>query len=914
MHQPTLTALEFPRIQQELAARTSCRLGAELALAAGPLPSLEAARAVQQETTEARALLDAGRAIPFGGIQDVRGPVERAAAGGVLTVEQLTAVADTIYGCRTLHRFLTQHAGSAPRLARYAEQFGQFDPIEEEIRRCIERGTVSDRASRALREIRGEIATLEGRIQDRLQSLLRQHRSHLQEALITTRNGRYVIPIKASARSQVPGTVHGASASGATLFVEPEAVARLSAELETWRAMEAAEVEQVLTRLSGLVAEQAERLAATLEAVAQLDLIVARGRLSQAWDARPVRWNEAGEVDLIDARHPLLGPRAIGNRIRLSPDRRMLIVTGPNTGGKTLLLKTLGLLVAIAQSGMHVPVGEGSTLCFFDQLFADIGDQQSLEQSLSTFSGHIANVAPMLAVADRRTLVLLDELGSGTDPHEGTALGIALLEAFQAKGAYVLVTTHLREIKEFGRTTPGCQIAGMGFDGESLKPTYRLVYGTLGESHGLEIAGRAGLPAAVVQRARELLYGRPGGGSESPAREVRPASAVLVTPGAPSEASTPMQPTTQLAPATARPPRAPSEASTPMQPATQLASMTATSWDVRRETAVSTPLGPDPTGTSLTRAPASILVASPAMTSAPPPDATASAAPSPGSGPLVLEAVSPRRCRTWDGEAEREVTVAESLRRELPDGLLPGDLPVLRGGQIVAVRPRRNAPAWRDADTQRETPLAANVTRLLILLSAHKPDFHASVLARHLLYAEYHGLDAAVCITKADMVQRGQLERWLAPFRNAGVETLAVDLTSDSGLDDLRRLLVGGQTESGVPAILANPGAGKSTLYQRLGAAEPRRAKGPSYEARAVRLPGTGWVIDLPSLRDLGMWKPDLHAGLRDFRPFAARCLSPGCLHRNEKGCAVRAATEDGELNARRYHLYLQLLKALGWG
>lgn len=913
MHQPTLTALEFPRIQQGLAARTSCRLGADLALAAGPLPSLEAARAVQQETTEARALLDAGRAIPFGGIQDVRGPVERAAAGGVLTVEQLTAVADTIYGCRTLHRFLTQHAGAAPRLARYAKQFGQFDPIEEEIRRCIERGTVSDRASRALREIRGEIATLEGRIQDRLQSLLRQHRSHLQEALITTRNGRYVIPIKASARSQVPGTVHGASASGATLFVEPEAVARLSAELETWRAMEAAEVEQVLTRLSGLVAEQAERLAATLEAVAQLDLIVARGRLSQAWDARPVRWNEAGEVDLIDARHPLLGPRAIGNRIRLSPDRRMLIVTGPNTGGKTLLLKTLGLLVAIAQSGMHVPVGEGSTLCFFDQLFADIGDQQSLEQSLSTFSGHIANVAPMLAVADRRTLVLLDELGSGTDPHEGTALGIALLEAFQAKGAYVLVTTHLREIKEFGRTTPGCQIAGMGFDGESLKPTYRLVYGTLGESHGLEIAGRAGLPAAVVQRARELLYGRPGGGSESPAREVRPASAVRVTPGAPSEASTSMQ-SALLAPATARPPGASSEACTPMQPATQLASMTATSWDVRRETAVSTPLGPDPTGPSLTRAPASILVASPAMTSAPAPDATAGSAPSPGSGPLVLEAVSPRRCRIWDGEAEREVTVAESLQRELPDGLLPGDLPVLRGGQIVAVRPRRNAPAWRDADTQRETPLAANVTRLLILLSAHKPDFHAPVLARHLLYAEYHGLDAAVCITKADMGQRGQLERWLAPFRNAGVETLAVDLTSDSGLDDLRRLLVGGQTENGGPAILANPGAGKSTLYQRLGAAEPRRAKGPSYEARAVRLPGTGWVIDLPSLRDLGMWKPDLHAGLRDFRPFAARCLSPGCLHRNEKGCAVRAATEDGELNARRYHLYLQLLKALGWG
>jgi|GEM_PF-764938 len=884
MHQPTLAALEFPRIQEELAARTSCRLGAELALAAGPLPSLEDARAVQQETAEARALLDAGRAVPFGGIQDVRSPVSRAATGGVLTVEQLLAVADTIYGCRALHRFLTQHAAAAPRIARHAEHFGQFDAIEEEIRRCIERGAVSDRASRALREIRGEIVTLEGRIQDRLQSLLRQHRSHVQEALITTRNGRYVIPIKASARAQVPGTVHGASASGATLFVEPEAVARLSAELETWRAMEAAEVERVLATLSGLVAEQADRLMATLEAVARLDLIFARGRLSQAWDARPVHWNESGEVDLIDARHPLLGRQAIGNRIRLSPDRRMLIVTGPNTGGKTLLLKTLGLLVAIAQSGLHIPVGEGSTLCFFEQLFADIGDQQSLEQSLSTFSGHIANVAPMLAVAGSKTLVLLDELGSGTDPHEGTALGIALLEAFQAKGAYVLVTTHLRDIKEFGRTTPGCEIAGMGFDGESLKPTYRLVYGTLGESHGLEIAGRAGLPAAVVERARELLYGRPA------ARDVFSMSSTAP----PVPTGTPDGPVGQM------PQMAPSAPASPVPTGSLPATSDATQPRAMRPAAQAT-LAPDSTrvaastGTSVT-------------------DSKSSAAATDCPAPLVLEAASPRRCRIWDGEAEREAAVADALRRQLPGGLLPGDVPLLRGGQVVAVRPRRNAPAWRDADTQRETPVAANVTRLVILLSARKPDFHASVLARHLLYAEYNGLDAVVCITKADMVQRGQMERWLAPFRSAGVDSLAVDLTSDSDLDDVRRLLGNGQGDGGAPAILANPGAGKSTLYLRLGAVEPVRGKGPSHTARAVRLPGVGWAIDLPSLRDLGMWKPDLQKGLRDFQPFAARCLAPGCFHRNEKGCAVRAAAEDGQLNPRRYQLFLQLLKVLGWG
>jgi len=231
----------------------------------------------------------------------------------------------------------------------------------------------------------------------------------------------------------------------------------------------------------------------------------------------------------------------------------------------------------------------------------------------------------------------------------------------------------------------------------------------------------------------------------------------------------------------------------------------------------------------------------------------------------------------------------------------------------VAVRPRHNAPVWRDADTLRETPLAANATRLLILLAARRPDFHAGVLARHLLYAEHCGLEPVVCLTKADLAPRRQAEGWLGPFRDLGLTTVAVDLTSDGGLAEVRRLLDGGPAE-GATALLANPGAGKSTLYAHLGAAEPARQKGSAPEARMVRVPGAGWVIDLPSLRELGMWKPDLHAGLQDFRPFSSRCAAPGCLHRTEKGCAVRAAADAGALDSRRYRYYLCLLKALGWG
>lgn len=842
LHAPTLAALEFSRIQDELAAHAACQLGKELAQQIEPLPTVDQIRRVQRETTEAKLILSGNKTMPFGGIQDIRLHVERAAIGGVLRPEQLTMVADTIYGCRQLHRFLQEQKTAAPLLGSRAQFFGRFDEVEQEIRRCIERGTVSTRASQALKQIRGEMASLESAIQSRLNGLLRQYRQHLQEALITTRNGRYVIPVKAGSKALVPGAVHGASASGSSVFVEPDAVRHLSDQLETWRAMEEAEIEQVLIILSGHVAAHGDGLKVTLEAVAELDLIAARARLSLAWDGEPVAWNQEGLINLKGARHPLLGKKAVGNRIRMSAQSRMLIITGPNTGGKTLLLKTLGLLVILAQCGLHIPVEEGSTVCFFTDVFADIGDHQSLEQSLSTFSGHIANVAPMLDHAGPQTMVLLDELGAGTDPHEGTGLGIALLEAFLKQGAYTLATTHLREIKEFARATPGCAYAGMGFDGETLRPTYHLLYGTLGESHGLEIAARAGLRADVVQRARRLVHGE-----------------------APAVAGT------------ATPVESPASFGT---------------------------TGPvESPALFETTAPAEIAAI---HQTALPPDLTELG--------MVTAAGSPGRCLVWHEGRARELAVSDVIRRLHPAGLVPGDRVRLRAGQAAEAAPRQNVLVSRDADTMAETVVAANLTRLLILLSCRQPDFHATVLARHLLYAERQGVAPIICLTKADLVPPDAAEQWLAPLRATGYEATLLSTARGRGLDRLMGLLQGQVT-----GVIANPGAGKSTL---LGALAQEAATGgvpdrpgslgrETAQPRALRLSSGTWLIDLPGLRQLGVWKPDLAGGFREFALYSGRCQRLGCLHLQEPGCGVRQAVADGQLPRARYEQYQQLLQLL---
>jgi DNA mismatch repair protein MutS2 len=851
LHAATMNALEFPKVQQALASYAACQLGKELAQALKPLASVTLIKQAQKETTEAKAIIRRGVAIPFGGIVDVRYLLRRAENGGVLRPDDLTAIAQTTHGCRLLHAFLVAQAEVAPSLVLKGAAFGRFDKLEDEILRCIEHGTVADRASRDLKQIRREISVVETRIQDRLQSLLKQAgvRQHLQEAIVTQRDGRWVIPVRSASRAAVTGAVRGASASGATLFVEPDAVRALSEELEHWKALEEAEVEKVLIALSALVAAEADPLLGTLEAVAELDLIFAKGRLSYAWDAGPVEWNDAGLIDLKGARHPLLGKEAVGNRIRLATDAKLLIVTGPNTGGKTLLLKSLGLLVIMAHAGLHIPVEDGSTLCHLRDVCADIGDSQSLEQSLSTFSGHIANVAPILATADARTLVLLDELGSGTDPHEGTGLGIALLEAFMARGAYTLATTHLREIKEFGRLTPGCTIAGMGFDGETLRPTYRLIYGALGESQGLVIAARAGLPVEVVERAHQLVHG--GGFAGAPQYRAAAENGVAD-----------------------RSRRA--GAGTELYAAPDVIDLPTERLVLRREKA--TP----------------VEVA--------------------GDYALVVSSPLPGRCRVWTGTETVELPVKGTLRRKLHGGLVVGDRVRVAGDQVVDAAKRSSYLARRSGG-RGEQIIAANLTRLLIVLSCKAPDFRANILDRHLVYAEQYGIAPIICLTKGDLVKPSVWQEWLKPYEAMGYTCVVTSSEGGWGIEKLRELLQGQTT-----AVLGHSGVGKSTLLAAVTGRElvtgavreagKQTGQHTTTWSEAIAVNEDTWVVDTPGLRALGFWKltlPDLQRAFREFGQYAGICRFDNCSHTHEPGCGVRLAVEQGQVARRRYEHYVKL-------
>lgn len=886
--------LSFPQILDQLASFAACDLGKDLAQTVKPLTTLKAIQTAQNETTEAKAVLRKGKSVPFGGIHDVRRHLRRSLAGDVLRPSDLLDVADTARGCLQLHAFLSEQRDVAPSLALRAALFGRFDQIQTEVERCIEHGNVSDRASKELKEIRREISVLNGRIQDRLQAMIRRPdlKTHLQEALVTQRNGRYVIPVRAASKHAVPGAVHGASASGATLFVEPEAIRGLCEELESWQAMAEAEEERILQTLSGHVAAVADSMLATLEVVAELDLIFAKGRLSYAWDAGPVRWNEEGVIDLRGARHPLLGREAVPNRIRLDGSHRMLIVTGPNTGGKTLLLKTLGILVILAHCGLHIPVDAESTLCRFQDVQADIGDAQSLEQSLSTFSGHIANVAPMLAGASPRSLILLDELGSGTDPHEGTGLGIAILEALLAKGAYVLATTHLREIKEFGRLTPGCLIAGMGFDSETLRPTYRLQEGALGESHGLVIAARAGLPAEVVARAHDLVHGGLallGNGAR-------------VGAGSATSAGLPAEVTADVSKAGA------GEAVDLYKRAATTGAVDRDRKRTRGPLPLPIPVGIDP------------LAIEPKSHATPTEPAQAKPTlPETGDWALVIGSPLPGRLQVWQAGQSLELPVKPALRKRLHGLPVVGDRVRILGDQVAEVA-KRDSLLVRRAGGKGAQPIAANLSQLLIVLSAKQPDFRANTLDRHLIYAEQHGLRPIICLTKADLITPTTQKALLKPYQELGYETVITSVAKGWGIDRLKVLLEGQMT-----AVIGHSGVGKSSILGavtgealRVGAVNEWKAAAGRHtttNSTAISLPNGGWVIDTPGLRELGFWNlslSDLQAAFPEFRRFTGLCRFANCSHLREPECGVQFAANQGQIDPRRYAHYRKLAGEIG--
>ena len=521
----TLRVLEYDKIRERLKAFCDFSASMELALALEPTDSFDLAIARIAETSEARLLFSTNDNIGIGGAHDIRPAVDLAARGGVLDPQQLLDIKSTLISCRELKKSLERKTDEAPRLSRIAAGLPDPHGIVDAITRILsDRGEVLDSASPKLADLRRQIKIAHGRLMSRLQRYLTESANKLQEPIITQRDGRYVIPLRAEFKGSIKAVVHDQSSSGATLFVEPLPVVELNNELRELELQARDEERRILAELSAQVGEHAEEFKYGVENLAMLDLIFAKAkyaeelkasepilgqrskvkgqRSSEANDLRPSTF-DIPHLNLTHARHPLLDPQTVVP-IDVNPKEgtRAIIITGPNTGGKTVSLKTVGLLALMAQSGLHIPAQSGSELSLFKAVYADIGDEQSIQQSLSTFSGHITNIIHILKKADARALVILDELGAGTDPQEGAALARAILSRLLANGVTTLVTTHHPELKQFAHATEGVVNASVEFDVKTLRPTYQLTIGLPGRSNAIAIASRLGLDPEVVAAAR----------------------------------------------------------------------------------------------------------------------------------------------------------------------------------------------------------------------------------------------------------------------------------------------------------------------------------------------------------------------------------------------------------------------------
>lgn len=532
MNPKSIRTLEFDKIRHQLAKHATFSASHRLALHLEPATDFDQVARRLAETTEARALLDRhGGYIPMGGIHDVRPEVHDAELRKILLPQQLLDIRDTLVRARTLKRTILHTEIQIPHLAEMAQRIDECHALVDAISNALsDDGEVQDQASEELLRIRRNLRIAHDRLLDRLQSIVnsRHNAPYLQEPLVTQRQGRYVIPLKAEFKGRIPGIVHDTSASGATLFIEPLSVVELGNEWRELQIAEEREVERILRELSGLVAEQADAIRWTVEALADIDLAFAKAQYAYALKAtapdlyrvdpsagsqrrlptedNPYPRIRSPFIDLKQARHPLLDPETVVPiDVHVGDEFRILVITGPNTGGKTVTLKTTGLLAMMAQAGLHIPAADGSALTPFNGIYADIGDEQSIEQSLSTFSSHMTNIIDILRHADHRSLVLLDELGAGTDPIEGAALARALLKYLLRHNITALVATHYSELKVFAYNTEGVRNASVEFDIETLSPTYHLTIGLPGRSNALAIAGRLGLDPSIIAEARAGL-------------------------------------------------------------------------------------------------------------------------------------------------------------------------------------------------------------------------------------------------------------------------------------------------------------------------------------------------------------------------------------------------------------------------
>ncbi len=507
-----LKTLEYDKVRQQVASYCTSSIGKSAIEELVPQTDYDKVVQLLEEMDEGLSILRVKGNVPMGGIFDVRPSARRAQIGGMLAAIELMEISSTIRASRILRNFIedieADEVIEIPHFIAKKEAMPVLTGLQHEINNCIDdNGAVVDSASQTLRSIRQSLRAEEGKVRSKLESLIRGSNAAkmLSDTLVTIRNDRFVIPVKQEYRHHYGGIVHDQSSSGQTLFIEPDSVVQANNEIHRLKMKEQAEIERILLALSAMVQEVASDLFNLVKVLGDIDVILAKGKYGQANKCTMPKMNQDGYIRLVRARHPLLPiDVAVPNDIEFGKEITAIVITGPNTGGKTVTLKTVGLCTLMAQAGLPVPALDGSELAVFKQLFADIGDEQSIEQSLSTFSSHMVNIVDILKKFDHESLVLFDELGAGTDPQEGAALAISILDEVHGRGARVMATTHYPELKAYGYNRPGVANASVEFDIETLSPTYRLLIGVPGRSNAFEISSRLGLPESIIDRAKSF--------------------------------------------------------------------------------------------------------------------------------------------------------------------------------------------------------------------------------------------------------------------------------------------------------------------------------------------------------------------------------------------------------------------------
>lgn len=507
MNHTTFEKLQYNELKDIVKSYCVSGLGKQLLDKLTPSSNLTVVKNRLNETTEARTILDAEGHVPFLGVSNIDNTIKKLEKGIILDPSELVSISDFLRGCRKIKKFMLEKEFFAPVLASYANSMSEFKRVEEEINFAIKANRVDSAASRELKRIRNHMETTEEKIKERLAKFLNNsaNKTYIQEFFISKKDDRYTIPIKASYKNHVQGTVVEISSKGATVFMEPSTVAKFNVELATLQAEEAMEEYQILATLSGLLMEHIREININMELISQYDMVFAKAKFSKHIGGVEPSLNDVGYVKLINCKHPLLTGEAVPLHFEIGKDYRSLIITGPNAGGKTVVLKTIGLLTLATMSGFHIVADKGTEIAIFDHIFVDIGDNQSIENALSTFSSHMKNLSDIMRASNNNTLLLFDEIGSGTEPNEGAALAISILEEFYHMGCMTVATTHYGEIKRFSEMHSDFMNAAMRFNSETLEPLYKLVIGTSGESNALWISKKMNIRETVLQRAKGYI-------------------------------------------------------------------------------------------------------------------------------------------------------------------------------------------------------------------------------------------------------------------------------------------------------------------------------------------------------------------------------------------------------------------------